>query len=306
MTDDIKQQIDNLIKTHPVVLFMKGSKDRPQCGFSKQVVEVLKKLVADFNCVDVLSDPALREGIKTYSKWPTIPQLYIDGEFIGGCDIVLEAFKKNELHDLLKVAKSSVAPHVDISTAAQSAMKNAAKDSPENEYVRISVDVDFEHGLSFDQKHSGDFLISFDGFSVIIDPYSAVRANNLAIDYIEDNLDAGFAFSNPNEPPMVEELSVDELHSWHKNKKDMLVIDVRPKTEWDKANINFARLLSEMSDRDIDNLDKDQIIVFHCHHGGRSKRMAENFRLKGFRKIYNLTGGIDAWSKHVDSSVPVY
>jgi monothiol glutaredoxin len=101
MEDSTRETIDRLIHTHPVMLFMKGSKTFPQCGFSAAVVEVLKKHGVAFETVNVLADPALREGIKEYSRWPTIPQLYIAGEFIGGCDIVRELDASGELRQKL-------------------------------------------------------------------------------------------------------------------------------------------------------------------------------------------------------------
>ncbi len=94
---DIKEKISNLISTNEVCLFMKGSPDSPQCGFSMAVSNILKHLKIDFKGVNVLEDETLRQGIKDFSDWPTIPQLYVKGEFIGGCDIVKELFESGEL-----------------------------------------------------------------------------------------------------------------------------------------------------------------------------------------------------------------
>jgi len=93
--------IESAIKNNKIVLFMKGSKAMPQCGFSATVVQILKNCGADFADVNVLADAGLREAIKQYSNWPTIPQLYIDGEFIGGCDIAREMYESGELKELL-------------------------------------------------------------------------------------------------------------------------------------------------------------------------------------------------------------
>ncbi len=102
MQQDIFNKIDQIIKTNNVVLFMKGTKNMPMCGFSVLVVSVLKKLDIDFKDVNVLEDNEIREGVKTYADWPTIPQLYIKGEFIGGCDIVKELYKNGELEKLVE------------------------------------------------------------------------------------------------------------------------------------------------------------------------------------------------------------
>ena len=96
-----RAQIEDTIKAHKVVLFMKGNKMFPQCGFSAAVVGILKELGVTFEAKNVLTDPGLREGIKVYSDWPTIPQLYVDGQFLGGCDIVREMHERGELAPLV-------------------------------------------------------------------------------------------------------------------------------------------------------------------------------------------------------------
>ena len=102
---EIKKNIEELIKNNDVCLFMKGTPDSPQCGFSMAVSNVLKHLKVNFKSVNVLSDENMRQGIKDYSDWPTIPQLYVQGEFIGGCDIVKELFDNGELKKLLEAKK---------------------------------------------------------------------------------------------------------------------------------------------------------------------------------------------------------
>ncbi|AKR56150.1 glutaredoxin [Devosia sp. H5989] len=96
-TNDINAFIDNAVKTNDVFLFMKGTPDFPQCGFSGQVVQILNYLGIDYQSANVLADQELREGVKVYTNWPTIPQLYVKGEFVGGADIVREMFQNGEL-----------------------------------------------------------------------------------------------------------------------------------------------------------------------------------------------------------------
>ena len=98
---DIKNEIKNLIEKNNVCLFMKGTPDSPQCGFSMTVSNILKHLQVKFEGINVLENETLRQGVKEYSDWPTIPQLYVKGEFVGGCDIVKEMFEKGELKELL-------------------------------------------------------------------------------------------------------------------------------------------------------------------------------------------------------------
>ena len=100
MNDHISESIQSTIDSNDVVLFMKGSKEMPQCGFSNAVVNALSYLDVQFEDVDVLQNEEIREGIKVFSDWPTIPQLYVKGEFIGGCDIVKEMFETGELSQL--------------------------------------------------------------------------------------------------------------------------------------------------------------------------------------------------------------
>ncbi len=102
---EIKEKIENFINTNEVCLFMKGTADSPQCGFSMAVSNVLKHLKVNFKDINVLEDEDLRQGIKDFSDWPTIPQLYVKGKFIGGCDIVKEMFEKGELKSLLEKNK---------------------------------------------------------------------------------------------------------------------------------------------------------------------------------------------------------
>ena len=110
--DPVFARIENDVRSHPVVLYMKGSPVFPQCGFSAQVVQVLSLLGVKFKSYDVLSDDALRQGIKEFSNWPTIPQLYVKGELVGGCDIVREMYQSGELGALLQqhgIASQAVA-----------------------------------------------------------------------------------------------------------------------------------------------------------------------------------------------------
>lgn len=101
--DETFEILQNIIDTNDTVLFMKGSASEPLCGFSAKVVHILNKLEAKFRDINVLEDQNIRQGIKDFSEWPTIPQLYYKGEFIGGCDIVIEMYESNELQELLGI-----------------------------------------------------------------------------------------------------------------------------------------------------------------------------------------------------------
>ncbi|GAB5354540.1 hypothetical protein AAMO2058_000127200 [Amorphochlora amoebiformis] len=103
---DIHQLIQQDVKENPLMVYMKGTPNAPQCGFSNQVVQILKHMGYDFRARNVLQDNMLREGVKQFSDWPTIPQVYVDGEFVGGCDIIMEMYKTGELEDLLEGSKA--------------------------------------------------------------------------------------------------------------------------------------------------------------------------------------------------------
>jgi monothiol glutaredoxin len=107
--DDAQARIAETIKIHPIVLFMKGVPSRPQCGFSAAVVQALSHYGVPLHAVDVLADPTVRQAVKTFSDWPTIPQLYVDGTLIGGCDIVLEMHKTGELAEALAIHRAAAA-----------------------------------------------------------------------------------------------------------------------------------------------------------------------------------------------------
>lgn len=107
MTPETQERIENLIKQNKIMVFMKGNKLMPQCGFSNNVVQILNVLGVPYATVDVLEDAEIRQGIKEYSSWPTIPQVYINGEFVGGSDILIELYQKGELQQVVEVALAS-------------------------------------------------------------------------------------------------------------------------------------------------------------------------------------------------------
>ncbi|MGI2907092.1 MULTISPECIES: Grx4 family monothiol glutaredoxin [Tolypothrichaceae] len=107
MTPEVKDKIDNLVSQNKIMVFMKGTKLMPQCGFSNNVVQILNTLGVPFETLDILADPEIRQGIKEYSNWPTIPQVYIDGQFVGGSDILIELYQKGELQQMVEVALAS-------------------------------------------------------------------------------------------------------------------------------------------------------------------------------------------------------
>lgn len=107
MSPDIKEKIDNLVASNKIIVFMKGTKLMPQCGFSNNVTQILNALGASYESVNVLADDNIRQGIKEYSNWPTIPQVYIDGKFVGGSDIMIQLYQNGKLKEMVEVALAS-------------------------------------------------------------------------------------------------------------------------------------------------------------------------------------------------------
>jgi monothiol glutaredoxin len=275
------------------------------------VTQILNQLVPQYKTVNVLTDPTIRDGIKAYSEWPTIPQLYVKGKFVGGCDIVRELFQSGELQGLIgapadqvttkPAAPTGAVPKISVSAAAKQAI--AAAQGDESGSLRLEISPDFEHALSIDDPNEGDHRVDAGGITVLVDADSAQRANGVQIDYDENG--AGFKIDNPNERPKVRQLSPAALKEMLDQKKPFQFFDVRTPAEQERATLG-ARLLDEAAVQDINALDRDVPLVFHCHHGGRSQAAAERFVQAGFREVYNLQGGIDAWSQQIDPKIPRY
>jgi monothiol glutaredoxin len=305
INDAMKSKLDDLVKNHRVVLFMKGNKHFPQCGFSAQVIGVLKEIGVGFEAVNVLADPALRDGIKEYSSWPTIPQLYVDGEFIGGCDIVKELYASGELQQKLGVKEEPVeAPAVTIDERAAKAIKDA--DEGNGELLRLEIGPQFQYELYFGPKKAGDLEASSNGVTILFDRASAKKADGLRLSWVDTADGGAFKIDNPNEPARVKPLTAEELKSWMDQGKAFELFDVRGDDERSIAKIERARPLDVEGEKLLLGLPKDTPVVFQCHHGIRSKSAAERFLREGFTNVYNLEGGIEAWSSKVDPSVRRY
>ena len=305
LSDQQRQQFDDLVKKSRVVLFMKGNKHFPQCGFSAQVIGILKETGIPFETVNVLSDPAVRDGIKEYSSWPTIPQLYVDGEFLGGCDIVKEMYAAGDLQKKLGVVDKPVAPpKVTLDERAAKAIKEA--DEGNGEHLRLEIDDKFQYELYFGPPQAGDIEVVASGLKVLFDKASAKRADGIRIQWVDTPDGGAFKIENPNEPARVKSLTVTELKTWMDEGKKFEMFDVRGEDERAIAKIDRARALDAAGEKHLLSLDKKTAIVFQCHHGMRSKSAAERFLREGFTNVFNLEGGIEAWSQKVDSKVTRY
>jgi monothiol glutaredoxin len=304
MNESLKKQISEVVAQNRVVLFMKGNRRMPQCGFSAQVVKVLDELVPTYETVDVLASPEMRDGIKDFSQWPTIPQLYVGGRFVGGCDIVRDMHASGELQKLLGAeVPEPETPTITMSASASKAFEAAAADAA-GDVLHLQVDAQFQYDLFFGPREPGDIEVPTNGLPILLDRSSAPRANGVSIDFV-DGPGGGFKITNPNEPPKVKQLTASEVKAML-DRNELTLFDVRPDRERAIASIAAARSLDAAGQTYLMGLDRDTSIAFHCHHGGRSQAAAEQVLREGFKKVYNLEGGIDAWSMTIDPSVPRY
>ena len=207
-----RQKITDLIAENRVLLFMKGDRSAPQCGFSARVIEILEGYGADYTTLDVLSNPDVREGIKVYSSWPTIPQLYVAGEFIGGCDIITEMHGTGELFEPLGVEPPpAITPEIHLSPEAAEALGQAvAQSGGPDQHLHLSISQNFQSTLSMAPQSAMDVVVETSGVTLMVDRLSAARANGVTISLVETQDGRGFKVDNPN-APQVRELSVQGL-----------------------------------------------------------------------------------------------
>lgn len=304
LTNQQRAEFDRLVRSHPTLLFMKGNRQFPQCGFSATVVGILDKVTSGYETVNVLEDASVREGMKEFSSWPTFPQLYVRGEFVGGCDIVKEMYSSGELQKLFRVGREAPkAPRVTVTAAAAKAFKEAIAGG--GDVIRLEIDANYECQLLVGAKERGDLEAASNGVTLYIEQGSAGRADGITIDFVEAHQGMAFKIDNPNEPPRVRPIGPKELKALLDAGRVEL-FDVRPDNERAKASIAQARKLDAESQEYLLGLEKDTPIAFHCHHGVRSRTAAEELLREGFTRVYNLEGGIEAWSSQVDPSVPHY
>lgn len=305
LSDSTREKIENLVQQNPVVLFMKGSPKAPQCGFSSKTVGMLDSVLENYKSVDVLEDEEVREGIKIYGDWPTIPQLYIDGELVGGCDIITAMFNSCELHSMLGVeAPDRSPPEVTITDAAAGKILEAMAGN-EGLGLHFAVDAGWQSQFNVAPAEGHEIKIETNGITMFFDLASAQRANGAVIDWVETMQGAGLTIHLPQAPEPVKQMEVTELKASLES-NSVLLIDVRGGEERAKASVAAAKPMDRETMLEIEAMPKDTPLAFICHTGNRSQVAAEHFRKQGFSNVANVVGGIDAWSLQIDSSVPQY
>jgi len=302
-----KTKLDQLVTSDSVVLFMKGSRSFPQCGFSASVVNILNTLIPKYTTVNILGDADVRDGMKQYSDWPTFPQLYVRGEFVGGADIVRQMSESGELAtrlgDLVVAAKP---PTLTVTPRAAKELTEALAEAGPGDVIHLTIPTSWDHQLDLGPKEAGHATIESNGVTVQVDPTSAARAAGVVIDFIEAPGGGGFKIDNPNRPAQVRQVGPKELKALLDAGTVKELFDVRTPGEREVAQIAGATLLDDAAMARIEALPKETPLAFHCHTGVRSNNAAEHFLGQGFKQVYNLRGGIEAWSTEVDPKVPRY
>ena len=196
----IRERIDGIVGSDRVVLFMKGTPAMPQCGFSAATTSILSTLVPAYTTFNVLEDPEVRESIKSYSDWPTIPQLYVGGEFMGGCDIVRQMFNSGELHDALGLEPPDrTPPDLHVSDSAAGLIREALSEQP-GLAVHLRIDASWQHGFSLGRVEGHEISAESNGVTVYMDVGTAPRARGLSVDLEESLTGVTLKVDNPNVP----------------------------------------------------------------------------------------------------------
>ncbi|MBB3227930.1 monothiol glutaredoxin [Luteibacter sp. Sphag1AF] len=300
-----RERIETLLNDHEVVLFMKGSRAQPMCGFSAAATNTLNELLPTYHTVDVLSDPEIREGIKEYGQWPTIPQLYVKGELVGGSDIIRQLYTSGELHTLFGASPPDrTPPEITITDKAADAIRGGMA-SAQGMSLHLEIGPDHSAGFQLAPAGDHDIVVHANGIEVHFDPGSAQRAKGVIIDWVSTVQGEGLSLKFPGAVE-IHSMTVVELKA-RLDANDIVLVDVRPAhARAIAAPLPQARILEDEGYEALAALPKDTAIAFICHHGISSRAAAERFAAHGFTQLYNVEGGMDAWSVQIDSSVPRY
>jgi monothiol glutaredoxin len=300
-----RERIESLLKDHRVVLFMKGTRQQPMCGFSAAATNTLNELLPDYHTVNVLEDPEIREGIKQFGNWPTIPQLYVDGELVGGADIIRQMYGSGELHQLFgAAAPDRTPPEITITDKAAEAIRQGTENA-QGLALHLEIGPDHSAGFQLAPGNEHDIVVNANGIEVHFDPASAQRAKGIVIDWVSTMQGEGLSLKFPNANE-IRSMSVRELQQ-RLAANSITLIDTRPaQARQIAAPLAQARVLEEEGYNALAALPKDTPIAFMCHHGISSRGVAERFAAHGFTQVYSVDGGIDAWAAEIDSSVPRY
>ncbi|MEW5835490.1 MAG: Grx4 family monothiol glutaredoxin [Pseudomonadota bacterium] len=297
----IRERIQTLLSEHRVVLFMKGTRQQPMCGFSAAATNTLNELLGDYHTVNVLEDPAIREGIKIYGEWPTIPQLYVEGELVGGSDIIRQMYTSGELHGLFGAAPPDrTPPEITITDKAAEMIRQGTADA-QGVVIHLEIGPDYSAGFQLAPAGDFDIVAESNGLTIHFDPASAQRAKGIVIDWVSTVQGEGLSLKFPG-AQQVHDMTVQELGQ-RLAAGDIILVDVRPAAS--RAMLPAlpqARILEDEGYDAFAALPKDTPIAFVCQRGISSRAVAERFASHGFSQIFNVEGGMEGWMDQAGSN----
>ncbi len=291
----VRERIEQQIASHNVVLYMKGTPKMPQCGFSAKTAGMLDSLLSgDFAAFNVLEDESIREGIKVFGNWPTIPQLYINGELVGGCDIVTEMFNAGELHEMLGMEKPDrTPPEIEITDAAAEKVR-AFLDAYPDQHLHFSIGSDWDAQFQVGPKGGDEIAAASNGITVLMDLASAQRARGAKIDWVESMQGEGLSLELPGAPAPVRQMNAAELQDRLNSGERLLIVDTRNEADRSARPLEIARPLDAELMAELKDADPALPLVFVCNAGVSSQAVAEHYRKQGFVQVFNLEGGVEA------------
>ena len=289
-----RERIEQMVTGNRVMLFMKGTPQMPQCGFSSQTAGALDTLLSgSYASFNVLEDNAIREGIKEYGDWPTIPQLYVDGELVGGCDIVMEMFNAGELHEMFGLeAPDRTPPEIEISDKAAEKIGEFLAAYP-GQFLHFKIGSDWNAQFHLGPKAGTEIASTVGELTLLMDLASAQRARGAKIDWVESVQGEGLKLDLPGAPPPVKQLQADELQQRLNAAEHMVVVDTRSEGDRQRAPLDFAKPLDSGLMAELADADRKTPLVFVCNQGVSSQGVAEHYRKQGFTEVYNLEDGVE-------------
>ena len=289
-----RERIENMVTGNKVMLFMKGTPQMPQCGFSAQTAGALDTLLeGDYESFNVLADNDIREGIKEYGNWPTIPQLYVDGELVGGCDIVMEMFNAGELHELFGLEPPDrTPPEIEVTPAAAEKIGEFLAAYP-GQHLHFKIGADWDAQFHLGPKSGTEIESRAGDLTLLMDLASAQRARGAKIDWVETVQGDGLKLDLPGAPPKVRQMSPETLQQRLNDGERIVVVDTRSELDRQQKPLEFARGLDAGLMAELKDADRKTPLVFVCNKGLSSQEVAEHYRKQGFTEVYNLEGGIE-------------
>lgn len=291
----VREKIESQIASHRVVLYMKGTPKMPQCGFSARTAGILDQLLeGDYATYNVLEDENIREGIKIYGDWPTIPQLYVEGELVGGNDIISEMFNSGELHEMFGLEKPDrTPPEITITDKAAEKIREFLEAYPGN-HLHFTIDAGWDAQFQVGPKEGSEIEAESNGITVLMDLASAQRAKGATVDWVETVQGEGLRLDLPGAPAPVKQMTPAELQERMNSGENIRVVDVRGEADRVEKPLDFAEPLDADLMAELKDGDPNQPLVFVCNIGQTSQQYAEHYRKQGYTQVYNLEGGAQA------------